>query len=450
MKKRLLAWPGLLLCLLLPLMAACGNNFPQQSNNASTHQAETTVNNELYVLDSYTGFGQSAGTRHIVALPVGTANSTARLTLPAGLTDLKHQWLYFASPASDGSANTTISVLDTLSGASIRTFSIAGHYTTADQGLADSMLSGNGQWLALREQNAPAGTTEIALIDTLAGKQVKSIQLKGNFALDALSPAGTMLYLLEYYEARTTHYNVRAYNVPNNFLYTGNIVDKNDLNEQMNGNYLTRWMSAGGNMAYTLYINPVLNKAFIHILFLAEASNQTFPLLARCIDLPVGQSPALLKYYTLSLAQDGNTLYAANAALGSVAAVNLNLGLNVGQLWLILNAKTAHFTPDTGAASGTDQTRALYHGSVLSRDQQLLYVAGIHGIQIINVASLQLQGEYLKPQSFTGLAISGDGHTLYAVDPTSGITLLNTANGQVNGTIRSSIQAPWGIAWTTF
>src|SRR5258707_73813 len=98
MKKRLLAWPALVLSLLLPFMAACGSALPRQSN--STNQVVRSVGNELYVLDSYTAAGQSSGTRHIVALPVGTANPVARVTLPAGLTDLKHQRVYLASPAS--------------------------------------------------------------------------------------------------------------------------------------------------------------------------------------------------------------------------------------------------------------------------------------------------------------------------------------------------------------
>ncbi|HEV2581284.1 MAG TPA: hypothetical protein VGT44_10580, partial [Ktedonobacteraceae bacterium] len=81
------------------------------------------------------------------------------------------------------------------------------------------------------------------------------------------------------------------------------------------------------------------------------------------------------------------------------------------------------------------------------RDQNLLYVAGLHGIWVINTNTLRVQGEYLKQQSFTGLAMSGDGYTLYGVDPATGITLLNASSGEMRSVIKGVIQAPWGVEW---
>ena len=277
MKKRSFVWSGLILSLLIPLVTACAGGLPQKGSASSP--AARPVGGELYVLDNYTRTGYKDVTQHIVALPVGTTNPAARLTLPAGLTDLKHQRLYIASSLSDsnGSVHTTISVIDTSSGATVHTFSIPGSYSTVDRGYADSMLSGDGRWLALRAQNTPAGTTSIALVDTQTGKLVKSIHLNGDFTLDAVSPRGTMLYLLEYYQAGTSHYNVRAYDVNANQLLDGSIVDKNDLGDKMQGVALTRQVSDDGDMAYTLYINPVTNKAFIHILWLTDTANNSIP-----------------------------------------------------------------------------------------------------------------------------------------------------------------------------
>ena len=440
MKKRSLVWFGLILCMLLPLVTACGGGLPQKSGNSNP--AVRPSGDVLYVLDSYTRAAQ-----HIVALPTGATNPTARLTLPAGLTDLKHQRVYIANPLSNG--HTSISVIDTSSGATVRTFSIPGSYSAADRGYADSMLSGDGRWLALRAQNTPAGATSIALIDTQAGKLVKSIHLNGDFTLDAVSPRGTILYLLEYYQAGTSHYNVRAYDVNANQLLQNSIVDKNDLGDKMQGEALSRQMSEDGDMAYTLYINHVTNKAFIHILWLTDTVNNytPFPAIARCIDLPVGSSPALLHYYTLTLSQDGKTLYAANAALGMIAKVNLDLGMNAYQLWLIDKARIDHFNAGNPVVTQADQARELHNGAVLSRDQNLLYVAGLHGIWVINTDTLKIQSEYLKQQDFTGLAVSGDGRTLYGVDPATGITLLDPSSGDTHAVIKSAVQAPWGIEW---
>jgi hypothetical protein len=450
MKKRSIVWLGLILGLLLPLVTACAGGLPQAGSNSNP--AARPAGGELYVLDSYTRSGHNQVAQHIVALPLGTTNPAALLTLPAGLTDLKHQRVYIASlSGGNGTVHTTISVLDTSSGAAVRTFNIPGSYSTADRGYADSMLSGDGRWLALRALDTPAGTTSIALVDTQAGKLIKNIRLNGDFTLDAVSPKGTMLYLLEYYQVGTSHYNVRAYDVNANQLLQGSIVDKNELGEKMQGLALARQVSGDGDMAYTLYINPVTNKAFIHILWLADTVNNSvpFPAIARCLDLPVGSSPALLHYYTLALSQDGSTLYAANAALGLVATVNLDLGLNSYQLWLIGGAKTNHFNPANRVVTAADQARALHNGAALSRDQHLLYVAGLHGIWVINARTLQVQSEYLQQQSFTGLAISGDGNTLYGVDPATGITLLDPGSGTIRTVIKGVVQAPWGIEWAT-
>jgi hypothetical protein len=450
MKMRSIVWLGLILGLLLPLVTACAGGLPQAGSNSNP--AARPAGGELYVLDSYTGAGHNQVAQHIVVLPLGTTNPAALLTLPAGLTDLKHQRVYIASlSGGNGNVHTTISVLDTSSGAAVRTFSIPGNYSTADRGYADSMLSGDGRWLALRALDTPAGTTSIALVDTQAGKLVKNIRLNGDFTLDAVSPKGTMLYLLEYYQAGTSHYNVRAYDVNANQLLDGSIADKAELGEKMQGQALARQLSEDGDMAYTLYINPVTNKAFIHILWLTDTVNSSvpFPAIARCIDLPVGSSPALLHYYTLTLSQDGNTLYAANAALGLVAMVNLDLGLNSYQLWLIGGARTNHFNPANRVVTAADQARALHNGAALSRDQHLLYVAGLHGIWVINAQTLQVQSEYLQQQSFTGLAISGDGNTLYGVDPATGITLLDPGSGTIRTVIKGVVQAPWGIEWAT-
>ena len=451
MKKRSIVWLGLILGLLLPLVTACAGGLSQAGSNSNP--AARPAGAELYVLDSYTGAGGTQLAQHIVALPLGTTNPAALLKLPAGLTDLKHQRVYIASShtGGNGSVHTTISVLDTSSGATVRAFSIPGSYSTADRGYADSMLSGDGRWLALRALDTPAGTTSIVLVDTQAGKVVKNIHLNGDFTLDAVSPKGTILYLLEYYQAGTSHYNVRAYDVNANQLLEGSIIDKAELGEKMQGLALARQMSDDGDMAYTLYINPVTNKAFIHILWLTDTVNNSipFPAIARCLDLPVGSSPALLHYYTLTLSQDGRTLYAVNAALGIVAAVNLDPGLNSYQLWLIGSASTKHFNPANRVVTAADQARELHNGAALSHDQRLLYVAGLHGIWVINANTLQVQSEYLQQQTFTGLAISSDGKTLYGVDPATGITLLDPGSGAIRTVIKGVIQSPWGIEWAT-
>jgi DNA-binding beta-propeller fold protein YncE len=150
----------------------------------------------------------------------------------------------------------------------------------------------------------------------------------------------------------------------------------------------------------------------------------------------------------LTLSHDGNTLYAANAALGTIASINLDLGLNTYQLWLIGNAKVAHFQTDNRTVTTADETRELHNGAALSRDQNLLYVVGLHGIWVIKTHTFQVQDEYLKQQDFTGLGMSGDGSTLYGVDPATGITLLDSNSGDMRAVINGASPSPWGIEWS--
>ena len=165
--------------------------------------------------------------------------------------------------------------------------------------------------------------------------------------------------------------------------------------------------------------------------------------------MAAGDSPALLHFYTLTLSHDGNTLYAANAALGTVAAVNLDPGLNTYQLWEIGNARVTHLNTNRNDGTTADKTRELHNGAVLSQDQSLLYVLGLHGIWVIKTSTLQVLDEYLKQQNFTGLGMSGDGKTLFGVNPTTGITLLDSNSGDMQMVINAASLSPWGIEWIT-
>lgn len=135
------------------------------------------------------------------------------------------------------------------------------------------------------------------------------------------------------------------------------------------------------------------------------------------------------RYYTLTLSQDGQTLYAANAALGTIATVNLDLGPNAYQLWLIPNARLTHFNPGISVVTAADQTRELHNGAALSRDQNLLYVVGLHGIWVINTNTLKVQGQYLKQQDFTGWPSTAMGRCSTGLTPRPALPCSTLAAG---------------------
>lgn len=441
MQKQRKFWPFLLFSTMLALVCACGSNGPQSpASNIASAPPAVPAKESLYVLD---GAGNSGGAQHIIVFHPG--NNTTQITLPAGLFSQDHKHLYVATPQN---GRTTISVINTLTDATLRMFAIAGMYSTDEQGYTTTALSSDGKWLALRPSVSTNNVEDIALIDTQAGKLVKTIRLSSNFYLDAIAPNGDYLYLLEYLAHQGGRYYVRAYDVNKNRLIQQIIADKSELSDpRMVGSALTRQTAKDGKIAYTLYIDTERNIAFIHALPLTQDGNPNPPYFARCLDLPVGKSGNLLRYYTMALSADGRTLYAANSALGVIAQISL------ADVIFNIQINTVTFHPgDVSAADTPDPS--LYNGAVLAPDQSMLYFVGVHGIWSfsttdISAGNLHIQGNYLADQMFTSIAMSNNGQTLYAVHPVHGLTLLNVTSGQPLQVTQSPAHAFRGIAWVT-
>jgi hypothetical protein len=438
MPKKSLIGLVVMLSMLLPLAAACGVN---RSSSTTTGTA-IPGGKKLYVLDGYSPQGTYTAGRHIVVFQPGSTG--VDMMLPDGLTSLDHRLLVTAE-AQGG--HTTISIIDTRDGVTLRSLVLNGIYTTDGSEFNDAVLSYDGHWLALRQlnpSNSPAGSTAIALVDAQAGRLVKTISLNGDFDLDAVSADGSGLYLLQRLHGGSGHYYVRLYNIQENELYQYPLVDKTELNDpNMTGTAIARQSAGNGAEVYTLYTDAYHNIAFVHVLPL----DPSFPF-AHCINLPVGKSPDLLRYYTLTLSADGSTLYAANGSLGIVAEIRLDTG-NTSDIYDDQIVATAHFNPAVGNLTQEEQARVLRNGAVLSPDQSTLYFAGVDGIWSVQTNQLGEQHpsftHLLGGQTFTGVALSGQ--TLYAVDPPHGITMLDTTTGQTEQVIQGPAHTPWDIEW---
>ncbi len=439
MQKKSTLWYTLLLSVFIVLVSACGSNTPLNTSSAP-RTATVSPGESIYVLDGYTPLGSTNTAQQIVAFHPDGSHPKTVVSLPAGLTSLDHKRLYTAIAQS---GKTTLRVVDTQSGATIRSLVIDGTYTTNGQDFNNAVLSFDGHWLALRQLGQTSNGTTIVLVDTQVGKLAQTIHLSGTFDLDAVNPDGSRIYLLERLHDTTGHYYVRLYNVVEHELYSNVIADKSEINDpRMVGTALARQMSSDGKFVYTLYVDTSRNIAFVHVLPLTD---QLY--FARCLDLPVGRAPSLLRYYTLTLSSDGTTLYAANGALGVVSTLSLDSGV-------IFNdqvSATLHFNPNANV-NQDDKTRLLHNGAVLSPDNSKLYFVSMQGIMAINTNDINAERsdsliEYQSPHSFTSIALSADGHILYAVDPVSGITLVNAHDGQVQQVIQGPARSPWGIEW---
>ncbi len=387
------------------------------------------------MLDGYNA-SEASAKAHIIAFHPG-ANSRVIASLPAGLTSQDHQRLYVATPQGN---QTEITIYNTQTGATLAAFVIPGVYSTGTRGYETGTLSPDGRWLALRQLKPDGIRTTIVVVDTQAHKIVKTERLGGDFDLDAISPNAQTLYLLQNTNDAEHHYYVRAFDLTTDQLNPAIIVDKSEIDEDdMQGQALTRQMAPDGSVSYTLYINQQENKAFIHILPLDNGADGLY---ARCIELPVGSSPGLLPYYTLALSPGGSMLYAVNTALGTITSV----GVQVAHVFEIQDGITQHFRASLASANGA---LLPYNGAVVSSDQQTLYVAGVDGIWAFSASDRRVLGHYLVGQAFTSVALSLDGQTLYAVNPSAGIVPFSLTTGQAGQPMRGLAESPWAIAWVS-
>jgi hypothetical protein len=148
--------------------------------------------------------------------------------------------------------------------------------------LAGTGLSADGRTLVLTKQRYrfPIRRSEFLVLDGRTLKPRDTLQLRGDFTLDAISPDGKLLYLVKYTSPKDiTKYEVRAYDMLARQLLRDTVVarDAAGKGEEMSGSPLARTMSTDGRWAYTLYDGNG-SHPFVHALDTQQAK-------AVCVDL---------------------------------------------------------------------------------------------------------------------------------------------------------------------
>jgi hypothetical protein len=141
-------------------------------------------------------------------------------------------------------------------------------------------LSADGHTLVLIQPRAsfPRAQTPLMVVDAQRLRTLQIVRLHGDFSFDAISPRGSLVYLIEYTSPTDpTRYRVRAYDLAADRLLAQPVVDPREPGEKMGGNPLTRATSPNGRWAYTLY-DGAGKTPFVHALDTSTRS-------ARCIDL---------------------------------------------------------------------------------------------------------------------------------------------------------------------
>jgi DNA-binding beta-propeller fold protein YncE len=354
---------------------------------------------------------------------IDTRSHATERTLPLGTPSADWKHLYSLSG---------VMLIDTdpATGATLHQLRLPGDYQLPPATLSGlpGGLSQNGHWLVVDAFDTAASiptATRFLVIDTTYAAEPRQVYLKGTFNFDAISNDGQRLYLIEF--VSSTVYRVRMYNVLVGLMDPTIVFDKSDGTEAMAGLRLGGIASPDGSMLYSIYVRQ--NKSpFIHALSLDGP-------IAFCIDLPgsgYGTGTDAFRW-SLALSPDGSRLYAANAATGTVTAINTSA--NFFPPAVIGTARVDTGAPASSALVTEVQAKEFgANGAVLSPDGQTLVTIGSTGIDWIDTTTLKLRSRALPGWTVWSLALSADGKTLYAVSDGGRVAELSMAGPSVSST----------------
>ncbi len=308
----------------------------------------------------------------------------------------------FSLPAGVASADGTRYVTSTRSGNRtwLRVYDARRARPAATRTLAGGWnaggLSANGRWAALTRPAHKA--TRLALVDLEGVGILRPVTLPGWFDVDAVANDGRRLFLIQYVK---TGYLVRLYDVRRRRLAARSLTEKGI---PMAGTAWGAVAAPDGHRLLTLYLRD--GAAEVHTLDLVRGT-------AVCIDLPRG---ALWEeqQYALALSPDGRTLYAASAALGTVATVDL-----VRQRVM----RTYHF-------GGRPDPEAQSPSAAVSHDGRTVYFTAGRKLYAYDAAFPAVRGSYDVGGRISGLAFSRDDTTLLVVRRDLRPVLLSGATGE--------------------
>jgi hypothetical protein len=259
-------------------------------------------------------------------------------------------------------------------------------------------VSGNGRSVALFR---PArGSTEIRLFDILR-RDAQTFTLRGWFDVDAVANYGRRVFLIQYVRAG---YLIRFYDLGRRQLAARVLTERG---EPMAGIAWGAIASPDGRRLMTLYLRGD-RAAEVHTLDLARGT-------AVCIDLPRG-NPAALRAYTLALAPDRSTLYAANPSSGVVATVDLR------KLRVV---RVVHFRPWTAGD-------AAWRGAAVSHDGRTVYFSAGRDLYAYDAAYGRVRGPYDAGGAVAGIGFGRGDRALRVIRRDGSSVRLEAATGARN------------------
>lgn len=260
--------------------------------------------------------GAAAGPAGADGLPVGGVEVG-----PSGVTRPAYEVRYVALRAGP---DTLVARVEQEGGRVLGTRLLSGRFTipaVAFDGTAAG-LSADGRTLVLiRPRRAfPQQETSLAVIGTARLRLQETITLAGDFSFDAISPDGSLLYLVQYIAPRDpTRYVVRGYDLERGRLLPEPVVDPKVFGDVMRGYPVTRAVSPDGRWAYTLYDGGG-GHPFVHALDTSEGT-------AACIAVEALAGRSDLMDARLAVAEGGSEIRVVAGAetVAVIDAVSLRL-----------------------------------------------------------------------------------------------------------------------------
>jgi hypothetical protein len=322
-----------------------------------------------------------------VMLDSATGKVLART--PVGVPDAAWSVVYVVRPSARG---TSLEAIDLRTGATLRQTTINGRYTLASvvPGDLPTGLTPDGRTLLLVGAEPAPGRSQFVVLDTMFAAPPQAVDLAGDFEFDAIGPDGHLLFLIEHIGERASgHYQVRAFDLVTGSLLEGAIVDKREIDEEMNGRPVARAASAGDRTVYTVYVKED-GTAFVHELGTVDG-------FALCIDLPEGlraSTPGQAEAWRIVTA--GDRAFVVNPRLGAALSVGHGTVIAAGDMPVFAG---------TGPVDAVLEPRG---GRILVGDS--------NGLTFLRLDTIRVEGSPRAGIGSGGVAVTRAGRA-FALDP---------------------------------
>ncbi len=445
-RRRRLSGAGLLIVVPSLVFAACApaGTAPSPSERPAgpapsvAPAAKPTSPAEAQLPDAFNallGVGRS-GAADLEVIEATSGHSF--LHLPVGAPDASWGHVLSTSSANGSTVVRTLVVEETADAREVR---IDGEWRLPTVGLdpVPAGRSADGSTFVLAQPRSDPYATSttpsrFAVIHAPAAPAVgplrlgRIIEVPGQFDYDALSPDGSVLYVVEHLDdVAGGAYQVRSIDTATGRMDEVPIADKRNIDEAMAGRPITQLRMDGG-MVYTLYRGT--EHPFVHALNSAEKW-------ALCIDLPAtGQADAdAASDWALASAPGSRTVFAVNATLGLVAEIDPGDFSIRRQATLPAAAASAAGPRVVLAKFGNEPGGPLGRRAAVTPNGDTIVAGGRDGLVGVTAKDLSVAWRALPGEAIRGVGLGQRGATAFVLLASGRIVPVSAVDGSILGSV---------------